>query len=73
MKRKVVPAKLFLHRETLRRLESTKLRAAAGATAQLGCGNTLNDSCKTCASCLPCPPHSVFCPTVQCTTTTDTL
>jgi hypothetical protein len=69
MKRKG-PAKLFLHRETLRRLEGSELRAIAGATAQLGCDNTLNNSCKgTCDSCLPCP--TIVC-TFRCTTETTT-
>ncbi len=73
MKRKV-PGKLFLHRETLRRLESSELRAIAGATGQLGCDNTLNETCKTCNTCVPCPRVTVFC-TPHCTTdpTTDTL
>jgi len=42
-------SKLSIHRETLRELDRSDLRTAAGATAQLGCGNTFNNSCKSCA------------------------
>lgn len=69
MKRKTA-AKLFLHRETLGLLQGSELRAVAGATAQLGCGNTLNDSCKgTCVTCGICPPDSVLCFTNTCPNT----
>lgn len=53
MKRKRF-SRLTLNRETLLKLDPSDLRTAAGATAQLGCGNTLNDSCRgSCA--LGCP------------------
>jgi hypothetical protein len=55
MKKKQSP-KLSLHRETLRNLDRADLRTAAGATAQLGCGNTFNNTCKTCGSGLTCAP-----------------
>ena len=46
-------SKLSLHRETLQKLNRPDLQTVAGATAQLGCANTLNNSCK--GSCFPCP------------------
>jgi hypothetical protein len=72
MKRKR-PFKLSLHRETVRRLESSDLRAIAGATAQIGCGNTLNATCKTCDTCGFCPIETIrTCPSLH-GCTTDTL
>ena len=66
------PAKLFLHRETIQRLESSDLRTlAGGATGGFGCGNTLNDTCKTC-TCPPCIIETVHTCESLCTCTTTT-
>lgn len=60
-------SKLSLHRETLRKLERSDLRTVAGATAQLGCPNTLNsckgscETCETCDSCLTCLTCALTC------------
>lgn len=44
--------KLSLHRETLLTLDGSDLHNVAGATAQIGCANTLHFSCRgTCFSC----------------------
>lgn len=58
MKKKHLP-KLSLHRETLLKMERPDLRTVAGASAQLGCDNTVNNSCKTCNS-LTCDPSCFF-------------
>jgi hypothetical protein len=58
------PSKLSLHRETIHRLESSDLRAVAGASGQLGCDNTVNPSCRRTCSTAPACIETHTCETI---------
>jgi hypothetical protein len=66
-------SKLTLNRETVQRLTPSHLEMVAGGTGQLGCGNTLVETCKTCSqqTCAGITCYGTIC-TDCCTTDTTT-
>ncbi len=63
-------SKLSLNRETVKQLTPSRLEPlVAGATAQIGCANTLEQTCKTCQTCNFFTCAGTIC-TDCCTTTT---
>lgn len=64
-------SKLTLNRETVQRLTPSHLDQVAGGTGQLGCGNTLVETCKTCPTGGGITCYGTIC-TDCCTTDTTT-